>query len=243
MTNLNQFVKIIYQHIIKKYGGAEMAECKHEWGDWKKELWYVAGGRYSAESRKCKKCGVVEVINIVKDERPAVVRPTIGVFAGIFNEEGKILLRRRSTGGSFPGDWELPGGGVDADNASRAFDERIISQELARGVKEKIGVSIPSLQPMPVMYPAVLKSGGDWAFAVLVGVLREKPSKGETRYVSLQELRELAEGPEGNRLLSGWGKRMCRLCLRLLSSRDAPNREYAIQAGEMLTEIMEGWSK
>jgi len=220
-----------------------MAECIHEWGDWKKELWYVAGGRYTAEFRKCKRCDAVEAKNIMKDERPAVVRPTIGVFAGIFNEEGKLLLRRRPTGVSFAGEWELPGGGVDADNASQALDERIIIQELGRKVKEEVGISILYMLPMVAMYPAVLKSGGDWAFAILIGVVKEKPSKGETKYVSPKELRELAEGPEGNRLLSGWGKRMCRLCLRLLASRDAPNREYTKQAGEMLTEIMEGWSK
>ncbi|OGZ24756.1 MAG: hypothetical protein A2896_02670 [Candidatus Nealsonbacteria bacterium RIFCSPLOWO2_01_FULL_43_32] len=220
-----------------------MVEHIHEWGDWKKELWYVAGGRYTAEFRKCKTCDAVEARNIVKDERPAVIRPTIGVFAGIFNEEGKVLLRQRLTGTSFAGEWELPGGGVDADNASKGLDERIIIQELGREVKEETGISTPPLLPMAAMYPAVLKSGGDWAFAILVGVVKEKPSKGETRYVSPQELRELAEGPEGNRLLSGWGKRMCRLCLRLLASRDAPNQEYAKQAGEMLAEIMEGWNK
>jgi len=220
-----------------------MAECIHEWGEWKKELWYVAGGRYTAEFRKCKKCDAVEAKNIVKDERPAVVRPTIGVFAGIFNEEGKLLLRRRPTGSSFAGELDLPGGGVDADNASKSLDERIVVQELAREAREETGISIPPMLPMVAMYPAVLKSGGDWAFAIHVGVVKEKPTKSETRYVSPQELRELADGPEGNRLLSGWGKRMCRLCLRLLASRDAPNREFAKQAGGMLTEIMDGWSK
>ena len=220
-----------------------MAECIHEWGEWKKELWYVAGGRYTAEFRKCKKCDAVEAKNIVKDERPAVVRPTIGVFAVIFNEEGKLLLRRRPTGSSFAGEWDLPGGGVDADNASKSLDERIVVQELAREAREETGISIPPMLPMVAMYPAVLKSGGDWAFAIHVGVVKEKPTKSETRYVSPQELRELADGPEGNRLLSGWGKRMCRLCLRLLASRDAPNREFAKQAGGMLTEIMDGWSK
>lgn len=218
-----------------------MTECKHDWGDWKKELWYVAGGRYTAEFRKCKMCDAVEARNIVKDERAAVVKPTIGIFAGIFNEEGKLLLRQRPAGSSFAGEWELPGCGVDADSASKALDERIVVQELAREVKEETGISIPPMLPMVAMYPAVLRAGGDWAFAILVGLVQEKPSKGETRYVSPQELRELAEGPEGNRLLSGWGKRMCRLCLRILASRDAPNREYAKQAGEMLTKIMEGW--
>lgn len=219
-----------------------MAEHIHEWSEWKKELWYVAGGRYTAEFRGCP-CGKIEVRDLSKEERPAVVRPTIGVFAGIFNKEGKLLLRRRPAGSSFAGEWELPGGGVDADNASKALDERIVIQELAREVKEEVGISMPLPLPMVAMYPTVLKGGGDWAFAVLISVLDKKPSKGETRYVSPQELRELAEDPEGNRVLSGWGKRMCRLCLRLLASRDSPNREYAKEAGKMLTEIMEGWIK
>jgi 8-oxo-dGTP pyrophosphatase MutT (NUDIX family) len=194
-----------------------MTEHVHNWGDWRKEFWYVAGGRYIAKVRKCKECPTVQVADVDEDkpqrviqlnvdDRPAVVRPTIGIYAGIFNEEGKLLLRRRPVGGSSPGEWELPGGGVDADNSSKALDERIVIQELAREVKEETGISIPSMLPMVAMYPAVLRSGGDWAFAILVGVVKEKPSKRGTRYVSLEELRKLAEGPEGERLLSGWGQ-------------------------------------
>ena len=64
-------------------------ECNHEWNKWKEEFWYVAEGRYTAELRKCEKCNAIEAKNIVKDERPAVARPTIGVFAGIFNQRRK----------------------------------------------------------------------------------------------------------------------------------------------------------
>ena len=153
-------------------------------------------------------------------------------------KEGKLLIRRRSPSVSLGGEWELPGGGIDADNISKALDERIIIQELSREVKEEVGISLPQILPMAAMYPAVLKGGSDFAFAILVGIVGEEPTKGETKYVSPQELRELANGPERNRLVSGYGKRMCRLCLRLFASRDCPNRDYAKQAEEMLKEML-----
>ncbi len=172
----------------------------------------------------------------------ATAQPKIGLFAGIFNTEGKLLIKRRPKGISLAGEWDLPGGAVEEKNNQNALDERIVGQELAREVKEEVGLAIPEFLPMPAMYPTVLRGGGDWAFAILVGVVEESPSKGETRYISPQELQELAEGPEGNRLVSGWGKRMCRLCLRLFASRDAPNQDYAKQAGEMLAKIQSSWS-
>ena len=220
-------------------------ECIHEWGDWEEvSAWYTLAGTFKGEFRKCKKCPAAEARNLETFERAGVINPTIGVFAGIFNREGKLLLRRRTVDDkTYIGEWELPGGGIPAATAPNALDERMILQALGRRVKDEVGISVPPMLPMVAMYPAVLKGGGDIGFAILIGVVDEKPSKGEAIYVSLQELRELAEGPEGKRLVSGWGKRMCRLCLRLLASRDSPNPEYRRQAAEMLKEIQSGWSK
>jgi len=169
-----------------------------------------------------------------------VIQPKIGVFAGIFNEKGKLLVKRRPNDISSPGDWDLPGGGVDAEKAVQALDERIIGQELAREVEEETGIKIPPLSPMPAMYPAVIKGGGDWAFVILIGGLKQEPTKGEWKYVSPVELCQLADGPEGNRLVSGAGKRMHRLCLRIFASRDSPNRRYYGQAFQILIAIQKG---
>jgi len=217
-----------------------MAECVHEWGPWEKILWYTPKGRFVGEARKCSKCSVVETRNVEVDPRPAVLQPTIGVFAGIFSKDGKLLVKR-ITSGRFVGEYDLPGGGIAAVNASKARDERVIGEELRREVEGETGVEIPTPQPMPAMYPAVIAGGGDWAFTILIGVAEQSPTKGEWKYVSPQELRELADGPEGNRLLSGPGKRMHRLCLRLMASRDNPNPEYRKQAGAMLAEIQRKW--
>lgn len=206
--------------------------CIHEWKEWEKMLWYTPQGRFVGEARRCNKCPAVETRNVEIDLRPAVVQPTIGVFAGIFNEEGKLLLKK-ITSGRFAGEWDLPGGGVSAVAASEALDERVIGEELARHVKEEVGISL-SVAPVMPMYPAVLKGGGDWAFVIPVEGFPE-PTKGVTRYVSPQELRELAKGPEGNRLLSGWGKRMFRLCLMVF--RYSLNPEYVQEAFKMLRAI------
>lgn len=125
------------------------------------------------------------------------VRPTIGLFAGIFNSDGKLLVKRRPQNESLPGDWDLPGGGVEENAAKEILNERIIASELAREVGEEIGLEVESMiQPMPAMYPATL-SDKDWAFVVIIGVVNETPTKGEYKYVSPAELMELAEASVG----------------------------------------------
>ncbi len=128
----------------------------------------------------------------------------------------------------------MSGGGVDAARASQSPDERIFGEELARHVKDEVGLNISVSPQSEILTPAILKGGGDWAFPVVVG-LCGKPTKGETKFVSPQELQELAKEAEGNRLLTGLGKRMHRLTLRLLSS--SPNPEYRREAKDMLKEI------
>lgn len=176
----------------------------------------------------------------------AVAQPKIGLFGALFNEEGKLLLKRRPEGISSPGQWDLPGGGVDSENNAKALDERIVREELAREVEEETSLRI-SLLMMPTMFPAVLgpredldpprPGGTDWAWVIPVDPDSwEGDPTGEYRWLSPTELRELAEGPEDNRLVSGWGNRMCRLCLKAMAVA-SPNREYQGQAAEMLDKI------
>jgi len=170
------------------------------------------------------------------------IKPTIGVFAIIFNCEGKLLVKQRGEDESLPGDWDLPGGGVEESVCETAKDERVIGHEVAREVMEETGLDIADMiQPMPALYAAVLPAR-DWALATIIGIVEQAPTKGNYKYVSPEELLDLAEGPVGNRLVSGAGKRMHRLCLRGLASRDSPNPEYREMAGKMLFQIQEGWS-
>jgi hypothetical protein len=221
-----------------------MVEHEHEWGEWERILWYTPQGRFVGEARKCNKCPAVETRNVEIDPRPAVIQPTIGVFAAIYNKEGKIPLKKITTG-RFAGEWDLLGGGVDANAASKSLDERIVNQELSRHVKEEGGMTI-AVEPMPPMYPAVLKGGGDWAFVIpIIQYAEATPEgglkKGEIKWVSPKEVEELAKVPEGERLLSGYGKRMHRLCLQALAH--SPKEDFRIQAREMLAEIQGEWSK
>jgi 8-oxo-dGTP pyrophosphatase MutT (NUDIX family) len=165
--------------------------------------------------------------------------PTLGIFGGIFNVEGKILVKRRGPDESMPGDWDLPGGGIEVDSILKAFDERVIGEELLREIEEETGMIFPAIQPMPALYPAVLKGGGDLALATILGVTDQEPAIGEWRFISPSDLERLAMGPEGNRLVSGRGKRMYRLILRMFASRDCPNLAYRGLARVMLKKLQE----
>lgn len=172
----------------------------------------------------------------------------ISVFAGIFNEDGKILLRRRKRESPnapcpYEGDWELPGGTIEEENVWKAKDERIMGQELLREVKEETGLSI---EPpfIPAMYPTVYvdeqKREIDIAFVIPIGTMRDKPTVGENTYASPKELRELAQRPKGERLVSGWGSRMCRMALMALHS--SPNVQFRKDAQKILSEIQKNHS-
>lgn len=179
-----------------------------------------------------------EVKEKMERKEEVKARPTIGLFAGIFNEEGKLLVKRRPQGISLAGEWDLPGGAVEEEANAKALDERVIGRELAREVKEEVGIEI-SISPMLPMFPAVLKGGTDWAFVIVVGRTDKKPSRGEIKWVSPDELKELAERPPGNRLVSGWGKRMCRLALMALCH--STNKDYRKKAIQYLQEIQASW--
>lgn len=160
----------------------------------------------------------------------------MGLYAIIFDETGRLLIKRRQPGESLPGDWDLPGGSFDLDEADRACDERAIGKALSREVFEETGIKIDEwdIEHMPAMYPALIMGGMDVAYIVNIGRYDEKPTIGEWRYVTTKELLVLCVHPQGDRLVSGFGKRMCRLCLKGLTfSKDA---ESAALARRMLAE-------
>lgn len=219
--------------------------------EWKKELWYGPDGTYQAEIRKDEQGNPVEVRNLVKAERPKVASPTISVYAAMFFPDstkfkedcGKLVLHRRPTGVSFAGDWELLGGGISGIANAQTNDERIIGKELNRIILEKISFSVEiEIEYMPPMHAAVLKGGSDWAFVVPVitnsiGIAIFGMTN--LMLVSPGELLALANGPEGNRLLSGYGKRMHRLALAAFIY--SSNEEYKKEAREMRKEIHDSW--
>ncbi len=129
---------------------------------------------------------------------------------------------------------------MEEENIWKGKDERVIGRELAREVREETGLSI-KVPFMPVMYPAVCigreRKTIDFAFILPVGIVRERPAKGENIYVAPKELKELARRPEGKRVVSGWGKRMCRMALVAICH--SPNPQYQQEAKKMLLEIQE----
>lgn len=174
---------------------------------------------------------------------------TIGVFAGILREDGRLLLRKRIlpeekksiTGKEAKRDWELPGGAVEGTEAFTIGHEGVFIEALKREVKEELGLEI-ELPLMSAMYPAVFvkrlpdREIKDAAFVMIVQPSQwQGQPRGIVTWVSPDELRELAERKPGNRLISGWGKRMCRMALMVLSH--SPNEEFAKRAIEYLKEI------
>lgn len=157
---------------------------------------------------------------------------TVGVFGGIFNSQGKLLLRKRDMNGSFPGKWELPGGAIQKKHLEIG-DERAIGKALQERILEELDVLV-FVQRMPSMYPAMPLNGDDIAFAIIIGKLhKETHYRGETKFVDVDELKSLAESGE---FLSGKG-RMYRMCLRMFASRDCPNSEYRELAGLFLSDL------
>lgn len=210
--------------------------CAHEWGK-RRETLFVSRTRYIADILECIRCGEIRIENVTKHPWPATLQPTIGVFAGIFDTKGRILLEKIDTG-QFAGEWDLLGGGVDAEKAKEAADEQFLLQELAREVKEETGISLRlQIGTSPVLWPALLKGGEDLALPIVVGVVKDKPVKGTTQFASFSTVQRLAKGPRRNRLLGGYGGRMHRLVLRLFSH--SPNPRYRRRARETLKHMYE----
>jgi len=182
------------------------------------------------------------------------IKATIGVFAGIIferatgsNEQGKLLLRRRveenSTipGKSFKGCWELAGGGV-LKTVNMPYSH-LVSQ-LKKEVNEEVGIPI-TVDPMPPMYPVFFGKTKDLAMVTPVET-SVKPTKGETIWVSLDELNQLARefeqpdkrtGKDGRGIVSGYGKRMHCMALKALCFSPV----YGSEAKKTLVEIQKNW--
>lgn len=174
------------------------------------------------------------------------IKASVGVYAGTF-KEGKILLRRRVETSSliadksFKGCWELPGGGV---RVTEDMPYSHLVNELKREVNEEVGIPI-TVDPMPPMYPVFFGKAQDLALVTLIETSLE-PTKGETKWVSFEELNELARGykpankekrEDGEGLVSGPGKRMHCMALRVFSVIG----EHKEEATEMLQEIQKNW--
>jgi len=179
------------------------------------------------------------------------IEATIGIFAGIINEEGKLLLRRRVEensiipGKSFKGCWELPGGGVLKTTADMPYSHLV--NQLKKEVNEEIGIPI-TVDPMPPMYPVFFGKKEDLAMVTFVETSPSflKPIKGETMWVSLDELNQLAwefeqpdkkTGKDGKGIVSGYGKRMHCMALKALCFSSV----YGWEAKKTLEEIQKNW--
>jgi len=175
---------------------------------------------------------------------------TVGVFAGILNVDGKLLLRRRTlpeeeksliSDKTVKRDWELPGGIVEQEEMLAASDEKGLIEALKREIKEELGLEIELFLPLQV-FPVVLAkeiSGritSDIAFLIVVqhGQWSGEPT-GKIRWVDPWDLKELAENPPGEQLLSGWGKRMCRMAL--IALKHSPVLMFSTKARKLLAEI------
>ena len=162
---------------------------------------------------------------------------SVGLFGAIFNPEGKLLIKRRGANESLPGDWDLPGGGIEETYVKQCLDEAIVFQELLREVREETGIILDykSFPKMPAMYPAVIAGGSDWAFLINLGKVDQAPGpECEYKFVDIDELEKLAEGPTGNRIVSG-KKRMYRLCMKALTF--SPNKESSKKAELIMRQL------
>lgn len=221
--------------------------------EWNRELWYGPDGIYEADIGRNKEGDIVRVKNIAETKRPKVASPTISVYAGMFfpwdnrykSISGKLILHRRSDSVKFAGDWELLGGSINAEAFSKANSERIFENELSKMIIEKANFSFEiTIAYMPSMCPAVVNGGSDCAFVIPVRTNELGLfifGLDNFKLVSPEELLELANGPEGNRLLSGYGKRMHRLALKAFQFPDCSSDDYKKEAKRMLQEIHSQW--
>lgn len=179
---------------------------------------------------------------------------TVGAFFGLITEEGKLRLQRRQEkgsiipGASFENDYELPGGGAEEKDLGKLLTFGGLAEEAARELKEELGGRLYYFPPVNTpIYRAVFlnkeKGVEDWAFMTPVppGYWDERSTvKRETLDVNPDEIRELANRPKGEQLLSGWGKRMCRMSLAAIMIGSS-NALWRGRAELMLNEIKPDW--
>jgi len=110
----------------------------------------------------------------------------IGIFAAIFNDIGKMLLRNRVEKGSLiydgdlSGKWELPGGGVElADFGAKEEYQISILNCLKNELQEEVCVSLRERDKQLVMLPAWLgkEDNIDLAFVVPFSIWEIRPTE------------------------------------------------------------------
>lgn len=67
----------------------------------------------------------------------------VATFAFIVNSEEKVLLVRRAPHDTFPGRWELPGGGLDSGERPE--------ESIEREVLEEVGLNVNASRPLSVI--------------------------------------------------------------------------------------------
>ena len=165
---------------------------------------------------------------------------TVGVSIALFNphENDKLLVRRRVEELTFRGNWDLPGGGVE--EAGEPNYDHLVAEGF-RELEEEVGIKVLVFSGYAYsMYAAFLKGqkANDLAL-VIPCVSYDYPTRGETRWVSVEELNALArefmpfdeaKRQEARGLVSGWGKRMHRLALSaFVSMSNGPYLDAAVR--------------
>lgn len=181
--------------------------------------------------------------------------PTIGVFAGILNRQGWLLVRKRSlpeekesliSGKTVESKWELPGGEVEMTEMLAAGNEQGLINALKREIEEETGLEITLSLPTP-MFPVVIakeispeRIARDIALLIIVQLDQWKGEpEGEIGWVYSQAVNTLAKGSPEGQLVSGFGKRMHRMALIALSH--SPNGNCRLKAQNTLKKIYSSW--
>ena len=203
----------------------------------------------------------------------AKLKTTVGVAAGIFNTEGKLLLRRRIehdsiTGIDYYGCWELPVVAVQTQR-QKSIPYNYLVLELIRGIKAEVGISIRIfVDPMPAFYPVMLKFKNEkkgkyeYDLAMITPIyagdvaasVSGQDVGGEVIFVSPEELNNLAreykpakKNKEGKIIESGKGLLSGfgkrQHCLALRAFEAASLLSFQREASETLREIERGWFK
>ena len=130
------------------------------------------------------------------------VETSLGVTAGIFDIDGRILLVRRKghtsiTGIDYFGCWELPVVAVQKSEENISYNYLV--QELKRGVLKKTGCHI-RVDPMPAFYPVIFKNKktGEYDLAMIT-IIEAWWTSGATQsdieliFVDVQDANKLAQ--------------------------------------------------
>ena len=180
---------------------------------------------------------------------------TVGVFFGLITKEGKLRLQKRTEKGStvtpgvsYKGDFELTGGGAKEKDFKKLLTSQGLFDEGQRETKEELGLAV-SMPSKFQLYRAKFfneKTGvEDWAITIPLPPEcwdEQAEIKRQTIDINPEELFSLAMQPKGEQLLSGWGKRMCRMSLGAIFAAST-NPKYVNEARIMLTEVKPDWRR